>query len=115
MGLIYRRDGIGKVLAEVLQRRAIPFQWQQAKGAAYSPTHESVKLITMHSSKGLEFSLVGIPGLGAALKEEEAVEDEARLLYVAMTRATHELVMTCDGMTAHTDKLRRAMTVLDVM
>jgi hypothetical protein len=115
MALIYRRYGIGKALSEVLQRRAIPFQWQQAKGAAFSPTHDSVKLITMHSSKGLEFTLVGIPGLGAALKEEEAVEEEARLLYVAMTRATHELVMTCDGMTAHTEKLKRAMTVLDVM
>jgi hypothetical protein len=115
MALIYRRYGIGKALSEVLQRRAIPFQWQQAKGAAFSPTHDSVKLITMHSSKGLEFTLVGIPGLGAALKEEEAVEEEARLLYVAMTRATHELVMTCDGLTAHTEKLKRAMTVLDVM
>lgn len=114
MGLIYRRYGIGKVLAEVLERRAIPFQWQQMK-KKYAPNHDSVKLITMHSSKGLEFSLVGIPGLGAALKEDEAVEDEARLLYVAMTRATHELVMTCDGMTAHTDKLKRAMTVLDAM
>jgi len=115
MALIYRRYGVGKVLAEVLQRRDIPFQWQQAKGASYSPTHDSVKLITMHSSKGLEFSLVGIPGLGAALKEEDIVEDEARLLYVAMTRATHELVMTCDGVTPHTDKLKRAMTVLEAM
>jgi hypothetical protein len=115
MALIYRRYGVGKVLAEVLQRRDIPFQWQQAKGAGYSPVHDSVKLITMHSSKGLEFSLVGIPGLGAELKEEDIVEDEARLLYVAMTRATHELVMTCDGITPHTDKLKRAMTVLETM
>jgi hypothetical protein len=115
MALIYRRYGVGKVLAEVLKRRDIPFQWPQVKGAAYSPVHDSVKLITMHSSKGLEFSLVGIPGLGAELKEEDIVEDEARLLYVAMTRATHELVMTCDGITPHTDKLKRAMTVLETM
>jgi hypothetical protein len=115
MALIYRRYGIGKALAEVLERRAIPFQWQQRKGAKYASTHDSVKIITMHSSKGLEFSLVGIPGLGAALKEEEAVEDEARLLYVAMTRATHELVMTCDGVTPYTEKLQKAMTVLEAM
>lgn len=114
MGLIYRRYGVGKLLADVLQRRAIPFQWQQVD-KKFAPAHDSVKLITMHSSKGLEFSLVGIPGLGAALKAEEAVDDEARLLYVAMTRATHELVMTCDGMTPHTEKLQRAMTVLDAM
>ena len=115
MALLYRRYGIGKALADVLERRAIPFQWQQGKGAPYSPTHPSVKLITMHSSKGLEFPLVGIPGLGAALKEEEDVEDEARLLYVAMTRATHELVMTHHGMTSHTEKLKTAMAVLDRM
>ena len=115
MALIYRRYGVGKVLAQALQHRDIPFQWQQAKGAAYSPLHDSVKLITMHSSKGLEFSLVGIPGLGAEFKEEDIVEDEARLLYVAMTRATHELVMTCDAVTPHTDKLKRAMTVLETM
>lgn len=115
MALIYRRYGVGKVLAEVLKRRDIPFQWPQVKGAAFSPVHDSVKVITMHSSKGLEFSLVGIPGLGAELKEDDIVEDEARLLYVAMTRATHELVMTCDGITPHTDKLKRAMTVLETM
>jgi hypothetical protein len=116
MGMLYRRQGVGKVLAEVLKARAIPYQApQMTKWATYSPTHDSIKLITMHSSKGLEFSLVGIPGLGAALKEEETLEDEARLLYVAMTRATHELVMTCDGVTPHTEKLQRAMTVLDAM
>lgn len=115
MALIYRRYGIGKVLAEVLQRRSIPFQWQQAKGRDYIPSHDSVKLITMHSSKGLEFPLVGIAGLGAPLKPEESAEDEARLLYVAMTRATHELIMTCDGVTTYTAKLQKAMTVLQAM
>jgi hypothetical protein len=44
----------------------------------------------MHSRKGLKFLLVGIPGLGAAMKEDEVVEDKARL-YVAMTHPTHEL------------------------
>jgi superfamily I DNA/RNA helicase len=91
------------------------FQWQQAKGHPYSPAHPSVKLITMHSSKGLEFPLVGIPGLGAALIEAEDPEDEARLLYVAMTRATHELVMTHQGITSHVEKLQKAMGVLDGM
>ncbi len=114
MALLYRRFGIGKALAAVLTRRAIPFQWQQAKNQTAPPVADSVKLITMHSSKGLEFALVGIAGLGAPLKEEEA-EDEARLLYVAMTRATHELVMTHAGVTTHTERLQRAMGVLDAM
>jgi len=32
-----------------------------------------------------------------------------------MTRATHELVMTCDGVTPYTEKLQKAMTVLEAM
>jgi hypothetical protein len=115
MALLYRRYGIGKALAEVLQRRAIPFQWQQAKGKGYAPTHDSVKLITMHSSKGLEFPLVGIAGLGMEPAQADLAADEARLMYVAMTRATHELVMTYDRETATTAKLQRAMSVLETV
>ena len=47
----------------------------------------------MHSCKGLEFSLVAIPGVGQLGIDEERKEEDARLLYVAMTRATRELVM----------------------
>jgi superfamily I DNA/RNA helicase len=48
----------------------------------------------MHSSKGLEFGLVLIPALGDMPANAEEEHDEARLLYVAMTRATDRLVMT---------------------
>jgi len=60
----------------------IPFQWQQDKKHSYSPMHDSVKLIAMHSSKGLEFPLVCIPGIGAPTKEEEEedLQNEARLI-----------------------------------
>lgn len=60
----------------------------------FDPMHDSVKLITLHSSKGLEFPLVCMSTIGGAVGEEQVLEDEARLLYVAMTRATQELVMT---------------------
>ncbi|MFC5475887.1 DEAD/DEAH box helicase [Paraherbaspirillum soli] len=113
MAIIYRRYGIGSALADSLQRKGIPFQWQQDKSHSYSPAHDSVKLITMHSSKGLEFPLVCIPGIGAELKPDDDVKDEARLLYVAMTRATHELVMTHGEATGFTDKMQQAMRTLD--
>jgi ATP-dependent exoDNAse (exonuclease V) beta subunit len=66
MGVLYRRIGIGQQIADALSRKRIPFQWQQDKRQSYLPSHDSIKLITMHSSKGLEFSLVGIPAVGAA-------------------------------------------------
>ena len=47
----------------------------------------------MHSSKGLEFPLVIIPHLGQMPKAGEDEAHEARLLYVAMTRATERLVL----------------------
>jgi hypothetical protein len=115
MAIIYRRYGIGQKLAEVLTHMGIPFQWQQDKKHAFSPSHDSVKLITMHSSKGLEFQLVCIPGVGAPARDEMAVEDEARLLYVAMTRATQELVMTHSDTSSLSDKMTRAMGVLQVL
>jgi len=52
-----------------------------------------VKFLTMHSCKGLEFPLVAIPGAGQMGVEDGRKEADARLLYVAMTRATRELVV----------------------
>lgn len=48
-------------------------------------------LLSMHSCKGLEFPLVVIPGAGKG--DEGRKNEAARLLYVAMTRATRELVV----------------------
>ena len=115
MAVLYRRYGIGQQVVESMTRKQIPFQWQQDKKHSYSPSHDSVKLITMHSSKGLEFPLVCIPGIGAASKTDEDIQDEARLLYVAMTRATQELVMTHGDSSLIGEKMQRAMGVLQTM
>jgi DNA helicase-2/ATP-dependent DNA helicase PcrA len=69
-----------------------------------------VTLMTLHSSKGLEFPLVFIAGLeermlphGLALDEdpEGGLEEERRLLYVGMTRAMDELTLTHARMRLH--------------
>jgi superfamily I DNA/RNA helicase len=49
----------------------------------------------MHSSKGLEFPLVAVPGLGFMPHANDDPREEARLLYVAMTRAMDHLILTC--------------------
>jgi superfamily I DNA/RNA helicase len=115
MAVVYRRYGIGQQIADALSRKKIPFQWQQDKKQSYSPTHDSVKLITMHSSKGLEFPLVCIPAIGAPSKEEDDAQDEARLLYVAMTRATRELIMTHGEGSVCGEKMEKAMEVLQAL
>jgi superfamily I DNA/RNA helicase len=82
------------------------------KSHPFNPEKNSVKLITMHSSKGLEFPMVCIPGLGSGTKAEDDVQDEARLIYVAMTRATHELIMTHGEPTLFIEKMQKAMQTL---
>jgi superfamily I DNA/RNA helicase len=50
--------------------------------------------VTFHSSKGLEYRVVGIPGVGFLPHERFDEADEVRLAYVAMTRTTERLFMT---------------------
>ena len=51
----------------------------------------------MHNAKGLEFPCVAIGGFGE-LKKAEEIEDDIRLTYVAITRATHEAFITYSNM-----------------
>lgn len=61
---------------------------------------DSVSLMTMHSSKGLEFPVVFVAGFEENLfphiraKEEKGLEEERRLCYVAFTRAEDMLFIT---------------------
>jgi len=61
-------------------------------------TKPGVRLMTMHASKGLEFNSVVIHGLGSMpyviQNTTLTPEAEAKLLYVAMTRATERLLIT---------------------
>jgi superfamily I DNA/RNA helicase len=63
----------------------------------------------MHSSKGLEFPLVVIPGLGYMPHAKEDFAAEARLLYVAMTRAIEQLILTAHRSSAFVERLVEAI------
>nr|WP_315212348.1 UvrD-helicase domain-containing protein [uncultured Duganella sp.] len=61
---------------------------------------EAVQMMTVHSAKGLEFNNVFITGLEEGLfphesssREDGGVEEERRLMYVAITRARQRLYM----------------------
>lgn len=62
---------------------------------------DMVNIMTVHSAKGLEFDVVFVPGLeegvfpsGRATSEKNGLEEERRLLYVAITRAKKLLHLT---------------------
>lgn len=67
----------------------------------YDEDEDSVTLMTIHMAKGLEFPVVFIAGCEDGLfpserskYEEDGIEEERRLAYVAITRAKKELFMT---------------------
>ena len=94
IALVYRHKWHGEQLQQALQAAGIASKLADDQGkATLFVVKDCVKLLTMHSSKGLEFPLVIIPFLGQLPKTGEDEAHEARLLYVAMTRATERLLM----------------------
>jgi len=89
----------------------VPVAWlnQNSSSRHYDPLSPSIKLMTMHSSKGLEFPVVFILGLGHLPNVQGEITDEARLLYVAMTRAIEVLVLTGDRKSAFVERLKGAL------
>jgi DNA helicase-2/ATP-dependent DNA helicase PcrA len=69
--------------------------------AQHAPTVQGVTLASMHAAKGLEWDVVFVVGLvdgvvpiSQSLSRPEAVEEERRLLYVAITRAREDLSLS---------------------
>ena len=68
----------------------------------YDDNADAVVLMTVHSSKGLEFPIVFLPGMEdgifpgmqSIMGSEAEIEEERRLAYVAITRAKRELFIS---------------------
>lgn len=90
-------DGLDAAIGRLLERVAL----STSDGVEADPNR--VNLLTLHSTKGLEFSRVYVVGVEDfqlpgywALREErrQEIEESRRLLYVGMTRARDRLVLT---------------------
>jgi len=93
--------GRGGTLDESIDRLLERVALSTSDGIEIAP--DRVNLLTLHSTKGLEFSrvyIVGvedyqIPGLREMTEHRQAeIEEARRLLYVGMTRARERLVLT---------------------
>jgi superfamily I DNA/RNA helicase len=85
-------------IAQAIGQHGITCHSMNSPGfTAFDWTTHSVKLLTLHSAKGLEFPRVFIAGLDCMPWMGEPLEEELRLLYVGMTRATEQLVLSAAG------------------
>jgi DNA polymerase III epsilon subunit family exonuclease len=91
----------GETLEESIDRLLERVALSTSDGIEVAP--DRVNLLTLHSTKGLEFSrvyIVGvedyqIPGLREAKENRQAeIQEARRLVYVGMTRAQERLVLT---------------------
>ena len=96
MTIICRHYNVMDECASALLHRKLPHQVRKSSGD-YKPNDDTIKILTMHVSKGLEFPVVALAGVGQMPSEGEYEREEARLFYVGATRATHRLVITVSG------------------
>lgn len=98
MAVIYRSyPTTGKEVMEILRQRGVPVTYHAQ--ATFAAQENTVKILTMHGCKGLEFRLVAIPGVGSLHLDSGDGDEDLRLFYVAMTRATDELLVCRSGST----------------
>ncbi len=85
---------------EQLREHILLYEDALAKASARGEEGDGVSLLTMHASKGLEYDSVFIPDCNEGIiphrksMKGAQVEEERRMLYVAMTRAKKRLTMT---------------------
>lgn len=124
--MIRREQAAGRPLSAIAvltRSTADSRDWQgrlEAAGISARVAHETggsslylegatVKLVTMQASKGLEFPVVLIPGLGTMPGPGEDETEEARRLYIAMTRASERLIMLHDRDSIFSRRIRQAI------
>jgi superfamily I DNA/RNA helicase len=104
--VLYRFHALGQTAQKHLERAGIPCQLaREAAGPEFTGIDllaEKISLLTLHAAKGLEFPYVFIIGCEDGLLPYEPVapvqvdpEEERRLIYVGLTRASRQLFLSC--------------------
>jgi superfamily I DNA and RNA helicase len=96
MAVLYPEHRIGEKFAQVFKGHDVPVDVviENKNKNKVNMKRAAVRLLTIHTAKGLEFPCVCVGGLGAVGRHGEELADSVRLVYVAITRATHEVLLT---------------------
>lgn len=96
MAVLCRRYEVMELCAQALEFRRVPHQLRKS-GSRFDSAADRVTVMTMHASKGLEFPVVALPGVGLMPEKGEDPREEAKVFYVAATRATQRLIVSLSG------------------
>lgn len=96
MAVLCRRHDDMDRCATALRQQRLPHQVRRRAGD-FAPKDDAIKVMTMHVSKGLEFPIVALAGVGSMPGQDSDEADEARLFYVAATRATETVFIPVAG------------------
>lgn len=80
-----------------LEEAGIEYEWitrNQESKRSFQLSSAKVKVSTIHSAKGLDFAAVALVGLSLLPSSAEQAEVERKLVYVGLTRARNELLIT---------------------
>ncbi|WP_084101086.1 ATP-dependent helicase [Demequina sp. NBRC 110051] len=95
--LVQLADDLDEDAGSVMTMREFVEHMVERAQAQHAPAVDGVTLTTMHAAKGLEWDAVFVIGCSEGLlpikmaETPEAIEEERRLLYVAITRAREHL------------------------
>lgn len=109
--VLFRIKSHMDTIAEAIGRQGIRVQSQNATSfrGSFDWTAPSVKLMTLHGSKGLEFPIVFIAALDCMPYTNTPLDDELRVLYVGMTRATEQLVLSAAGNSPMVERVKSSL------
>lgn len=112
----YLREALRKLRKQDMGLRELIGQVREL----FHPSSQRIKVMTVHGAKGLEFDNVYVTGLSEgffprkeAFQSEERLEEERRLLYVAVTRARRNLTLSWyEGMGTPPSRFLKEMGLL---
>ena len=109
MSVLYCHNWMGKSVADAFQKAGVPYVWLKDSSSKrkFNAAEDTVTIVTMHSSKGLEFPTVATCGVGSLGDDKDRVKEDAKLLYVALTRATENLIVTSSKESSFSVKLNK--------